>query len=91
MTNWAEDELRKILGAAALNQKAGQIRAAGLMKEVVYEPVDGSRNDRIDEAYRVKYRTSSYLGTMIGSQARGATIKVVPRGPKADRKEQDHP
>jgi hypothetical protein len=57
-------------------------------KEVVFEPVEGPLNDRIDEAYRVKYRSSPYLGAMIGVQARGATVKVVPRIPSADRKEQ---
>jgi hypothetical protein len=76
---------------AAMRQKAGRITAAGLTKEVVFEPVDGSLNDRIDEAYRAKYRTSPYLGPMIGAQARGATVKVVPRGLAADRKELGNP
>jgi hypothetical protein len=76
---------------AALRQKAGRIRAAGLTKEVAFEPVAAPLNDRIDEAYRAKYRTSSYLGSMIGAQARGATIKVVPQGLSADRKERSNP
>jgi hypothetical protein len=32
----------------ALQQKAGRIRAAGMTKEVAFEPVGGQINDRID-------------------------------------------
>lgn len=64
---------------AAMRQKAGRIRAAGLTKEVIFEPVNGPINDRIDEAYRAKYRSSEYLGPMIGARARSATVKVLPR------------
>jgi len=64
---------------AALRQKAGRITAAGLTKEVTFEPVSGSLNDAIDEAYRAKYRASPYLKPMIGSRARSATIRVSPR------------
>jgi len=64
---------------AAIRQKAGQIIAAGLTKEVTFEPVDGSINDRIDEAYRAKYHSSPYLKPMIGARARSATVKIIPR------------
>jgi hypothetical protein len=64
---------------AAVQQKAGRIKAAGLSKDVAFEPVDGTLNDRIDEAYRAKYRGSPYLNPMIGSSARSATIKITPR------------
>lgn len=64
---------------AALRQKAGRISAAGLTKEVSFEPVEGPINDRIDEAYRAKYGDSPYLGAMIGARARAATVKVLPR------------
>jgi hypothetical protein len=64
---------------AARRQKAGRITAAGMTKEVTFEPVDGSINDRIDDAYRAKYRGSPYLGPMIGARARAATVKVLPR------------
>jgi hypothetical protein len=43
---------------AAARQKAGRIRAAGMTKEVAFEPVDGAINDRIDDAYRAKYAGS---------------------------------
>jgi hypothetical protein len=56
----------------AMRQKAGRITAAGLTKEVNFEPVDGSINDRIDEAYRAKYRDSPYLSPMIGARSQAA-------------------
>jgi hypothetical protein len=64
---------------AAVRQKAGRITAAGTTKEVAFEPVEGPLNDRIDDAYRAKYRGSPYLSPMIGARARSATVKVVPR------------
>jgi hypothetical protein len=64
---------------SALQQKAGRITAAGMMKEVSFERVEGSIQERIDEAYRAKYRASEYLAPMIGPRARSATVKVVPR------------
>jgi hypothetical protein len=68
---------------AAMRQKAGRIAAAGMTKEVTFEPVDGPINDRIDEAYRAKYRSSEYLSPMISARARSATVKVMPRGADA--------
>jgi hypothetical protein len=64
---------------AASRQKAGQITAAGMTKEVAFEPVDGPVNDLVDDAYRAKYRDSPYLDPMIGSSARAATVKIMPR------------
>ena len=64
---------------AALSQKAGRITAAGLTRDVTFEPVDGSINDAIDDAYRAKYRSSPYLGPMIGARARAATVRITPR------------
>jgi hypothetical protein len=66
---------------AALGEKAGRITAIGLTKEVIFEFVDGPLNDRIDDAYRAKYRGSSYLEPMVGDRARKATVRIVPRGP----------
>jgi hypothetical protein len=64
---------------AAVRQKAGRISAAGMTKAVSFEPVDGPINDRIDDAYRAKYRDSPYLDPMIGARARAATVRVAPR------------
>lgn len=66
---------------AALSQKAGRITAAGTTKEVVFDPVEGAIIDRVDEAYRAKYRNSRYLDPMIGAGARSATVRVTPRDP----------
>jgi len=69
---------------AAVLQKAGRIVAAGMTKEVTFEPMDestmeGPVNDRIDDAYRAKYHGSSYLRPMIGAGARSATVRIMPR------------
>ncbi len=63
-----------------MRQKAGRITAAGMTKEVAFEPVDGPINDHVDDAYRAKYHGSPYLSQMIGARARSATVKVMPRG-----------
>jgi hypothetical protein len=56
---------------AALRQKAGRITAAGMTKEVTFEPVD--------DAYYTKYMGSPYLSPMISARARSAAVKVLPR------------
>lgn len=65
---------------AALRQRAGRILAAGMTKEVGFEPVDGAINDEIDNAYETKYRNSPYLQPMIAAGARSATIRITPAG-----------
>jgi hypothetical protein len=67
---------------AAMRQKAGRITAAGITKEVSFEPVNDAANDRIDDVYRTKYKGSPYLKPMIGARARAATVKLIPRGGK---------
>lgn len=64
---------------AAMQQKAGRITAAGMTREVTFEPVEGPINEQIDDAYRAKYKGSPYLAPMIGARARAATVKVTPR------------
>lgn len=63
---------------AAMRERAGRIIAAGLTKEVGFEPADHTINDRVDNAYRAKYGGSPYLVPMIGARARAATVKVLP-------------
>jgi hypothetical protein len=63
---------------AAMRQKAGRVIAAGMTKDVSFEAVNGPLNERIDEAYRAKYRASPYLNPMIGPDAWAATVKVIP-------------
>src|SRR6266496_3459157 len=64
---------------AAVRQKAGRIIAAGMTKEVTFEPVDGLTGDIVDDAYRAKYNHSPYLSWMLGPRAQSATVKVMPR------------
>jgi hypothetical protein len=63
---------------AAIKQKAGRIIAAGMTKNVGFEPVDGAVNEAIDEASRAKYGASSYLGSMISPRAGAATVRIAP-------------
>lgn len=64
---------------AAVRQRAGRIVAAGLTREVAFEPADESLNGLIDSAYSAKYAGSPYLRPMIGAAARSATVRIVPR------------
>jgi hypothetical protein len=50
-----------------------------MIREVAFEPVEGDVNAQIDEAYKKKYIDSPYLSPMIGSRAKAATVKIVPR------------
>ena len=63
---------------AAMQQKPGRITAAGITKDVTFETLDGTINDRIDNAYRAKYKTSPYLQPMISTRSRSATVKIEP-------------
>jgi hypothetical protein len=62
---------------AALRQKAGRIIAVGLTKEVKFEAIEDTLNERIDQAYREKYRGNAYLDSMISARARAATLRVT--------------
>lgn len=64
---------------AAMAQRAGRITAAGLTRDVSFEPVPGRVNNRIDAAYRAKYAASPYLPPMLNPRARAATIRISPR------------
>lgn len=65
---------------AALRQKAGRIITAEMTNDVAFKPIDSAINDRIDQAYRVKYRDSRYLDPIIGCRARSATQEMTLRG-----------
>jgi hypothetical protein len=62
---------------SALQQKAGRIVAAGMTKEVRFEPVHGDINNAVDEAYKKKYSSSPYLPPMVSNRARAATMKIM--------------
>jgi len=59
----------------------GRIRAGGVEKNVTFVDGDSDVADRIDDAYRTKYRryAASIVDTTITPAARAATLKLVPR------------
>ena len=63
-----------------MQQKAGRVYVAGMTREVTFEPVTGTVNDKIDSAYKTKYKASQYMNPMIGDRARSATVKIKPKG-----------
>lgn len=64
---------------SAIKQKGGRIHAAGLVKGVAFEIVkDDNINEKIDDAYKIKYSKSSYLAPMISSSTKLATVKIIP-------------
>jgi hypothetical protein len=59
----------------------GQIRAGGIVKDVTFvEEPDPVINEKIDGAYRTKYRryAASIINSIISTEAQSATIKLVP-------------
>ncbi|MGW3246193.1 DUF2255 family protein [Streptomyces sp. NPDC001070] len=67
---------------AARERHEGHISAGGVDKDVTFvEEGDPGLNDRLDAAYRSKYRTYSatYVDPMVAGTARAATLKLVPR------------
>ncbi|MFN8467862.1 MAG: DUF2255 family protein [Caldilineaceae bacterium] len=65
---------------AVLASHVGQIRAAGLEKEVTFvAESDPGINDQVDTAYRTKYgRYPQYVAPMLTPEVRATTIKLVP-------------
>ena len=63
-------------------QHEGQIQAGGVVKDVTFvEEPDPDVNDEVDGVYRAKYRryAASIINSVISSDARSATIKLVPK------------
>ena len=64
-----------------LVRREGNIQAGGVKKAVTFEEVlDNETIDRIDAAYRTKYRkyAPQYVDPLMVPEARSATIKLVP-------------
>jgi hypothetical protein len=59
----------------------GRIWAGRVEKDVSFVDADPDLNDRIDAAYRTKYRryAASIVGSIVTPKARSATIKLAPR------------
>ena len=64
---------------AAMQQKAGRIHAAGMIKEVTFEPVHDEINNNIDDAYKKKYGSGADSWAMTGDKVRAATVKIIPK------------
>ncbi len=67
---------------AAQERHQGHIQAGGVDKDVSFvEESDPAINDRIDAAYRTKYRRhdARYVDPMVGPEARATTLRLVPR------------
>ena len=65
-----------------LTRHEGHIRAGGVDKDVTFvEEAAPDLNDQIDALYSTKYRryAANIVGDMVTSEARSATIKLVPR------------
>lgn len=63
-------------------RQAGHMEAGGVGKHVTFvAETDDDVNDRIDAAYRTKYRRHGgrYVDPMVAPTARATTIKLVPR------------
>ncbi|MGR5945514.1 DUF2255 family protein [Enterobacter sp. RHBSTW-00175] len=64
---------------AALAQRAGKILAIGQEFDVVFAAVsEPVLESKIDQAYRSKYASSSYVSAMTGPRARAATVEILP-------------
>jgi hypothetical protein len=66
----------------AQDRREGHIRAGGVDKDVAFEEeTDPGLNEQIDAAYRAKYSryAASIVNSIVSTQARAATIKLVPR------------
>lgn len=63
---------------SAKEQKAGRIHAAGMVIDVAFEPInDEFLNEKIDDAYRQKYKGSPYLPPMISEKVKQATVRIL--------------
>ena len=65
---------------------AGHIEAGGVAKDVTFvAEASDAVNDRVDAAYRTKYREheARYVDPMVAATARATTIKIVPRSMRA--------
>ena len=76
MTGWRGEELEKIGSSDEL-----QIASIGVTRDVTFVDAKGDLDDRIDDAYRTKYRRYSpgIAGGVLTPQARSATIRLIPR------------
>ena len=62
----------------------GRIRAGGVQQDVAFVEADHDIDDQVDAAYRAKYRryAGSILNSVLTSEARSTTLKIVPPTPR---------
>jgi hypothetical protein len=62
-------------------RREGRIRAGGVEKDVTFVDAGPDVEDRIDAAYRTKYRryAASIVSHIVSPEARSATIRLLPR------------
>src|SRR5438477_9867468 len=62
-------------------RREGRIEASGVDKDVQFVEAGEDVHDQIDAAYRAKYHRypAEYVDHVTTSEARGATLKLVPR------------
>jgi len=91
MTGWTGEELEKIgssdelqiasIGPDGALRKPTTVWVGGVTRDVTFVDAKGDLDDRIDDAYRTKYRRYSpgIAGSVVTPQARSATIRLIPR------------
>lgn len=59
----------------------GRIRAGGAARDVTFANADPGLNDRVDAAYRAKYRSyaANIINSVLTPTARSTTMTLVPR------------
>src|ERR1051325_2884741 len=62
-------------------RRQGHIDAGGVEKDVTFVDADSEINEKLDAAYRRKYRqyAASIVNSIMTPKARSTTMKVVPR------------
>lgn len=61
---------------AAINQKAGRVRVAGVYYDVTFEPAGNTDEGAIDAAYEAKYPGSSAVPIMQGEGPKSASVLI---------------
>ena len=61
-------------------RREGRIETGGLDRDVMFVDADPEINDKLDAAYRTKYRryAASIVNSIVSAKARATTIKLVP-------------
>ena len=61
-------------------RREGRIESGGLDRDVMFVDADPEINDKLDAAYRTKYRryAASIVNSIVSAKARATTIKLVP-------------